>query len=148
MRSYYIEWQPDFKEIMEWLDESEQWDTIYINSWWWESFVFATLLARLNREKKVVLRALFIASRWFELFDKYEWEKYIEEWCDWVVHIEWTQKLLNWKVIRWDDIEKERHKHFKNRFKYNFLTKEEKKKFDNWYDVYISYKRLLKIYKK
>lgn len=149
MKTYYLE-EIDFADIIKRLDDVEEWQ-IYINSWWWSTRKFDTLLTRLEEKKqegaKIKLRWVFLGSRAFHMFYNYTWEKVVETWADAIVHIEaWTYSFNSW-VQRADHIEKQRYKTLKITEPYKFLTKKEKKQFLNWEDIYISNERLQKIFK-
>lgn len=148
-----------FKAINDYLDlietNKEEWQ-IYINSWWWTIWVLLSIKKRLEELQKkwikIKLRACFMASSAFDLFYTYKWEKVLEEDCDWIVHTMASEIHvfnINWKVkVRSDDdVERERFKNSKNFFEYDFLTKKEKEKFDEWMDIYLDYERLKKIFK-
>lgn len=148
MKSYYLE-EIEFEEVIKRLDEVEEWQ-IYINSWWWETRKFDTLLTRLEEKKnewaKIKLRWIFLGSRAFHLFYNYSWEKTIEVWCDAVVHTEaWNYSVIEW-VIRGSEIDKQRYKDLKITEPYKFLTEEEKKRFLNWEDIYLNNHRLKEIF--
>jgi hypothetical protein len=148
MKTYYLE-EIDFADIIKRLDDVEEWQ-IYINSWWWSTRKFDTLLTRLEEKKnkwaKIKLRWIFIWSWAFHMFYKYSWDKCIEYWCDWIIHTEaWTYTINSW-IIRWDKTEKQRYKDLVPTEPYKFLTKKEKERFRNWEDIYLNYERLQSIF--
>lgn len=148
MKTYYLE-EIDFAEAIKRLDDVEEWQ-IYINSWWWSTRKFDTLLTRLEEKKKewakIKLRWIFIGSRAFHLFYNYSGEKCLEYWCDGIVHTEAGTYTINSWVIRWDTVEKQRYANLKITKPYKFLTKKEKEQFKNWEDVYLDYERLKTIF--
>lgn len=148
MKTYYLE-EIDFADIIKRLDDIEEWQ-IYINSGWWSSRKFDSLLTRLEEKKKdwakIKLRWIRLWSWAFHLFYLYSWEKILENWCDACVHMEAiTTSVNNW-IVRWDVVEKWRYKDTRRTKAYKFLTEKEKKQFKNWEDIYLDYNRLKTIF--
>ena len=146
-----------FKEITEFLDEVEtnQLDAqIYINSWGWTIRVLESIRTRLHEllEKwiNIKLRALFISSAAFDLFYTHKGDKVLEVWCDAIIHVSANEvnafQTRDWIKLRVDIIDRKRF--MENTFNYDFLTVSEDKKFNNWEDIYLDYKRLQSIFNK
>ena len=156
MKTIYLwSWENDdiFNKFMDYFDNlKEEWQ-IYINSWWWSTWLFDSILTRLeevNKEYKVKLRWLFLGSMAFDIFYNYTGEKIIEKWCDAIVHTTaWKYDIFkhNWEIrIRWDKLDKERFWDYELFPAYSFLTDYEKTRFYNWEDIRISESRLREIF--
>ena len=141
-----------FLDIVE--TNEEEWQ-IYINSAWGSVWVLDSLLLRLHEllEKwiKIKLRWIFLYSCAFSLFYHYKWEKILEKWCDWWVHIQATKIYIanhndNIKIRSSDIVELWRFNEEKEIYVYDFLDEKEKETFLSWRDIYLSESRLIKIF--
>lgn len=152
MKTYYLKDfnEESFIDINKWLDElwDNEWQ-IYINSGWWSIWVENAILERIEN-LKIKMIWLFLWSCAFDLFYNFKGKKELSKWCDWIVHIDANETAIfthNWQIkIRWDEVDKARVARRWD-FNYDFLKEEEKIKFYNWEDIYLSYERLKEIFK-
>ena len=156
MKTYYLEDDENFKEVIQWLDTIEDEWQIYIDSYGWKTSFYTPLLSRIeevNKNKKITLRLITWFSNAFSLFYNYTWNKIIEGCAEWMVH-KCTYKCdifsqNNKLLVRTDEsVKRSQIENLKTENPPIFLTEEEKVKFNEWYDIYLSYDRLKQIFNK
>lgn len=158
MKSIYIE---DIQEenIQGILDDinSDKEIVIHNDSNWWNTTLFdmvaKTLNAKVEKWDKIKMVVHSVASNWFNLALRFNWD--IEVGIVWeaILHTNaigcsvFTNKVWELKIRASDEILHQRLKDLQPN-QYDFLSKEEQEKIDDWKDVYIKRDRLIEIFKK
>lgn len=144
-----------FEWIMNYLDNLDWPGQIYINSGGGSVWLFDTILTRIeevNTIHKITLRAIFLWSMAFDIFYRYSGDKTLEKGCDAIVHTTASEyhfaKYNDKLILRGDNVEKKRFEVAEQMEPYAFLSEEEKEKFLDWQDIFLSEDRLKIIFQK
>lgn len=137
-----------FEAVIVFLEK--EWEkTIYVNSPWWTVTHCTLLLREINSRNDVTLIAYNISSSAFDLFYGFNGKKYLMDWCRWLIHQMYLENISvnsRWKIVYSNQKCAIKSLKQRNTRKYEFLTKKEKKQYDKWRDINLSYKRLKKIF--
>lgn len=157
MKTYYWTEQTDdsFIEINKFLDEiettQEKWQ-IYINSDWWMCRWTDSVLKRLEEIKIITLRVIYAGSSAFDTFYKYTWKKILEPNCYWMAHKDafslsvFRKDWINKIRARKSDINYLLYKEKQEYYDYSFFSKEQKEKFNDGEDIFISNMQMKEIF--
>lgn len=138
------EWYYDLEtKILEWVR------TVYIDSDGWEvawSYLMRWLMERYNVELVFVY---YCASSAFDMFYKYKWLKKLISWCHAMCHRTQITVIIKDNLSSANEWTKAQIDSMKQSAQepYEFMNKKEKKKFNNWEDVYFDFDRLQDIFK-
>lgn len=137
-------------ELLDKVNSLKEWEKliVYIDSDGWDitaKDIYVNVINSLP-DAEVVWVILFSAG--FSLFDEVKCPKsFVDSSYAMIHHEAWSVDIwFNW-VPRWDyDKYKFNHKNKSLQKEYSWMTDEEKRKYTEWYDVYLDRKRLLEIY--
>lgn len=138
----------DFKEFSEKINNVREWEkvTIFIDSGWGSTLKRDMYLHVINNLQNVEIVWIQISSSAFDVFYKANCKKTLTPSAFWMVH------QSSWDVTIWHgspntDFAKFQINYQKKWKWYDFLTKKERKIFDKWWEVWMDYDRLSKIFK-
>jgi len=137
-------------ELLEKVNSLKEWEKfiVYIDSGWWDITAKDIYVNVINSLSDVEVVWVTLFSAWFSLFDEVKCKKsFVDSSYAMIHHEAWSIDIwFNW-VPRWDyEKYKFRHKNETKQKEYLWMNDEEKKKYTEWYDVYIDRKRLQEIY--
>lgn len=142
--------QDTYVRLNEFLIEGSWEKWVILDSSWWSTAYKKLMLWQLNKHKDdvVLICWTWAYSAAFDLFYWFQWEKILIEWCRWMTH-QWYIKdvsiLDSWEIRDEEDVVMTWI--YKKLYKIpKFLTKEEKKRYKKWEDVYLSFDRMKEIF--
>jgi len=154
MMSYYLKDNPEIKELFEFFDKcyKEPKDTpirFYVDSDGWSQQEFSIICGRLNAlvaaGYPVTLHIMYACSAAFELCFDFKGKKVVELNADWMVHMCYLKvPSYRWTIIAQDEVLRWRKESYESEEmrQYDFLTHEEKIKYNSGMDIYISNSRM------
>lgn len=126
---------------------------IHLDSGWWEGHIRDHLLftlKRLSKDKNITIVVSYVASFAFDMLYNLKDDVNIQilDWAYAVIHKSiWEVKVEAWWTL--SNVDKYKMEFQKNIwFCYDFLTSEEKQKYDKWEDVVLGQDRLNQVFSK
>jgi len=135
----YIELE---NKILEWVQ------TVYLDSPW-GTVIYWTLIKNLMYRHNIKLVLLYKAlSSWFYIFHSYKWVKYMTEGCYWMIHFPHLDVSIkqDWKEADEHDTCRINSMKQAARFDTLFMSKKERKRFDDWKDIWFDFDRMKEIF--
>lgn len=157
--SFYLHDEPEIKDVFEFFDKchKEPKDTpirLYVDSDWGSQQEFSIICDRLNAlllaGYNVTVHIMMACSAAFELCYDFKWKKVIEINADGMVHMCHLKiPSYRWTIISQDAVWRWRKEEYEKEEmrQYDFLTHEEKIKYNSGMDIYISTSRMQEIFR-